>query len=368
LPQDRKRTVPLWRAVFFYAVLSVFFLLAPAIAGENTKRIELGPFVRISGKILAGSDISAVAMVSSFLVIGSDEAVGIDSNENYIQLLRKTENGYAVHKNILLLQGDQAEGKELDIEGIAVEGDYVYIVGAHCLKRKKVKKARSQEKNRKKFHTDRLEEERNRDWLYRVRLDKEGNELERLRISLREIIKNDPVLHPFSRIPSKENGIDIEGIAVKDGWLYVGFRGPVLRGNFVPVMKLKFDDPQKTNELLYVQLGGRGIRDLTKLSAGFLLLAGPVGDGDDSYQLYHWDGQSVIPGKDLRDGEQGSVHLLGNVIPPEKGKQSKLEGLTVLREEKTEYQLILAYDGAESNNTVLQQVRVHVPLIKELHE
>ena len=348
----------LWRTVLFYATLSVFFLFALAIARENQGRIELGPFVRVSGEILAGSDISAVAVFSSFLVIGSDETVGIDSNENYIQLLRKTENGYAVHKNLLLLQSDQAEGKELDIEGIAVEGDYVYIIGAHCLKRQKVKKARSQEKNREKFHADRLEKERNRAWLYRIRLDKEGNELEKQRITLREIIKNNPVLHPFSRIPSKENGIDIEGIAAKDGWLYVGFRGPVLRGNFVPVMKLKFDDPEKTNELLYVQLGGRGIRDITKVSDGFLILAGPVGDGGDSYQLYYWDGESVIPGKDLKDGEQGRIHLLGDITSPEKGKA---EGVAVLREEETGYQLILAYDSAENNDTILQHVRVSLP-------
>ncbi|MCI5138449.1 MAG: DUF3616 domain-containing protein, partial [Candidatus Electrothrix sp. AR1] len=335
-----------------------FFLFVPAIAGENTGRIELGPFIWVSGEILAGSDISAVAGIRSFLIIGSDEAVGIDSNENYIQLLRKTENGYAVHKNIFLLQGDQAEGKELDIEGIAVEGDYVYIVGAHCLKRQKVKKARSQEKNRKKFHADRLKEERNRAWLYRIRLDKEGNELEKQRITLREIIKNNPVLHPFSRIPSKENGIDIEGITAKEGWLYVGFRGPVLRGNFVPVMKLKFDDPEKTNELLYVQLGGRGIRDLAKLSDGFLILAGPVGDGGDSYQLYYWDGQSVIPGKDLQEQELGRVHLLGDIIPPQ---GAKAEGIVVLRKEEYGYQLVLAYDGAKNNDTTLQHIRVFLP-------
>lgn len=350
--------MPLWRTVLFYATLTVFSLFAPASAEERRGKIETGSFVKISGEILAGSDISAVAGFSSFLVIGSDEAVDSDSKENYIQLLRKKENGYAVHRNILLLQGNQAEGKELDIEGIAVEGDSVYIVGAHCLKRQKVKKAKNQEKNRKKFQADRLKEERNRNWLYRVRLDKEGNELERQRISLREIIRQDPVLDPFSRIPGKENGIDIEGIAAKDGWLYIGFRGPVLRGNYVPVMKLKFDDPEKTYELLYVQLGGRGIRDITKVSDGFLILAGPVGDGGDSYQLYHWDGKDVISGKDLKDGEHGRMHLLGDITSPKKGKA---EGVAVLREEETGYQLILAYDGAENNDTVLQYFRVIRP-------
>ena len=39
------------------------------------------------------------------------------------------------------------------------------------------------------------------------------------------IAKSD-VLAPFTRLPAKENGVDIEGIAVRDDLLYVGFRGP----------------------------------------------------------------------------------------------------------------------------------------------
>ena len=87
--QNEKRTVPLWRTVLFYATLTVFSLFAPASAEERRGKIETGSFVKISGEILAGSDISAVAGFSSFLVIGSDEAVDSDSKENYIQLLRK---------------------------------------------------------------------------------------------------------------------------------------------------------------------------------------------------------------------------------------------------------------------------------------
>ncbi len=324
--------------------------------------VEAGPFVNIAGEVLAVDNISAVAQSGSFLVIGSDEAVGADENKNYIQLLQKTNNGYAVHSNILLLQGDDDKGTELDIEGIATAGNDIYVIGAHCRKRKKVKDTRTQKKNRKKFHASKIEPEANRHWLYRVTIDKQGNALEKQRISLKDITSKDPVLHPFSHIPSKENGIDIEGIAIKDGWLYAGFRGPVLRENYVPVMKFKFDDPANNNELLYVQLGGRGIRDITTVSDGFLLLAGSVGDGEESYQLYHWDGKDVIPGNDLQEGELGSQRLLGEILPPQQGKIiEKVEGIAVLQEKETGYQLVIAYDSAGSKETVLQYFRVTCP-------
>jgi hypothetical protein len=360
LQDTRKKAAPRQRAVFFYAIF--FILVIQTHRGESLGSIEAGPFVNISGEVLAVEDVSAVAQVGSFLVIGSDEAVGTEGNKNYIQLLQKKGKGYAVHEDILLLQGDDEKGAELDIEGIAAAENDIYVIGAHCLKRKRVKDTRTQKRNRKKFHASKIEPESSRHWLYRVSVDSQGNALEKQRISLKEIIRKDPVLQPFSHIPSKENGIDIEGIAIKDGWLYAGFRGPVLRENYVPVMKFRFDDPENSSELLYVQLGGRGIRDITAVSDGFLLLSGSVGDGKESYQLYHWDGKDVVPGNDLKEGELGSLRCIGEIIPPQEGgNEKKVEGIAVLQEEKNRYNIVIAYDGAESNDTVLQYFRVICP-------
>jgi hypothetical protein len=77
-------------------------------------------------------------------------------------------------------------------------------------------------------------------------------------------------------------------------------------------------------------LGGRGIRDLTAVSDGFLLLAGPVGDGSDFYQLYHWNGRDVLPGSNVKDDEQGKLQLLGEITPPSEGK---VEGVAVPEEQ-----------------------------------
>jgi len=254
-----------------------------------------------------------------------------------------------------LIEGNETDGNELDIEGITVEGRHIYVIGSHSAKRKKIKESRTYHKNRKKFQDRKIEEEKNRDWLYQVRIDADGHALEKRRITLRKIIQNDPVLKTFRRIPSKENGVDIEGLAAQDGWLYIGFRGPVFRENYVPVMKLKFADPEDSYELLYVRLDGRGIRDMAGVSDGFLILAGPVGDGTDSYQLYHWDGKDVIAGKDRNPDEMGKLHLLGEINPPQEGK---VEGLAVLQEQPTLYQLIIAYDGVNDTDKILQHFQV----------
>ena len=89
-----------------------------------------------------------------------------------------------------------------------------------------------------------------------------------------------------------------------DEKLYLGFRGPVLRGNYVPVMVTQFQDIAQDSkyELRYVNLNGNGIRDLVAIDDGFLVLAGAVGDGITPYQIYFWDGQDVIPGTDRTPG------------------------------------------------------------------
>lgn len=160
----------------------------------------------------------------------------------------------------------------------------------------------------------------------------------------------------FNEIPGKENGVNIEGLAVKDGHLCIGFRGPVFRGNYVPVMKLEFADPPK-NELLYVRLDGYGIRAMTSVSDGFLIIAGPVGDRSASYQLYHWSGQDLVPGRN-RPSEIGMIQLLGEIDPPEEGKA---EGVAVLQEDSGNYDLLVVYDGVEKRQNIMQRLRVSKP-------
>jgi hypothetical protein len=332
-------------------------LLLPSIS-YATLLEPLTPSITLADRIIAADDISAITQIagSSLLVIASDEAVGDDDNENYIQLLKQEANNhYNVHRNLLVFTGDKAGGRELDIEGLTAVNNDVYVLGSHSSKRKKIKQSRSYKKNRKKFHSSKIKDEKDRDWLYRLRLDDDGKMLNSARITLRDIIDNDEVLSSFGSIPSKENGVDIEGITAKNDWLYLGFRGPVFRGNYVPVMKLKFENPKETYQLLYVALNGRGIRGITSVADGFLILAGAVGDGDASYQLYHWNGKDVITGNDQSAADKGKMRLLGEIQPPANGKA---EGITVVKEDKTHYQLLIVFDGVKTLKNVMRSFRI----------
>jgi hypothetical protein len=177
--------------------------------------------------------------------------------------------------------------------------------------------------------------------LFRIKLDDAGQLAAKESIDLRDILENDEILGPFFSVPGKENGIDIEGIAVKDGRLFVGFRGPVLRGNFVPVLAFRFEEPDDY-ELLFVQLGGRGIRDLASVEDGFLIVAGAIGDGDASYQLCLWNGEDGVPGE---GGWDGKIIKIGELAT---NLGVKPEGLTVTAETPDEWRLLVVTDGQAS--------------------
>jgi hypothetical protein len=299
---------------------------------------------KYNGCIKAAKDLSAIGRVGATLLVGADEGTGPDGDINIIQVLSKqADDQYVVSNDIVLFTGDKENGQELDIEGIAVEGDYIYVVGSHSSKRKTVESDKSHKKNRKTFHHKKIDDETNRDWLYRIKVDAQMQLTEKKEITLRNILKKHKVLKTFSQIPSKENGIDIEGIAVVDDWIYVGFRGPVFRNNYVPVLKLKFDDPENTASLLWVNFGGGGIRDMAKTNDGFLIISGPVGDGPGPYSVHHWDGRDMVPGKKREQAEIGKVIKLGEIKPPDGGKA---EGILVLEEtDSSSYKFMVIFDG-----------------------
>jgi len=307
-------------------LLPLLLIISPAMAADGFK---------LHGKIHAESDISAADFLGDILLIGADEAVGHDKNENYIQLLKREGNDYYVSSNILVYRGDKEHGRELDIEGIAIEGNHIFVVGSHALARKRVNPDANHKKNLKRLATIKMEPGRKQ--LFRLTLDSTNSVIKNERTSLATIISNDPILSPFSAIPSKENGIDIEAVAVKNRRLYLGFRGPVLRGGFVPVMRLDFDNPEMSYRLHYLNLGGFGIRDMVSIPDGFILLAGPVADLPNEYRLYHWNGLDTLPGSN-----NGTLKLISAIRPPAGGKA---EAIAVESTTDLFYSIVIVFDG-----------------------
>jgi hypothetical protein len=137
------------------------------------------------------------------------------------------------------------------------------------------------------------------------------------------------VLGPYTKIPGKENGVDIEGLAVRDGRLFVGFRGPVVRDGLAAVMEFAFEQPD-AYEVKPLNLGGRGVRDLAAVNGGLLVLAGPVGEEEGEYGLYFWDGVGAAP------TVVGDVKIDGDAKP---------EGIALLSEDADAWRVLLICDG-----------------------
>jgi len=294
-------------------------------------------------------NISAVTTWKNLVFIGSDEAT--PSNGNYIQSFEPNGDDFTAPANGLIkLDGPEARRKdgeetlpELDLEGLAVEGSNLYAIGSHSAKRRNVDaKDRTREKNRKRLMSA-AQKQPSRDCLLKIESNEDGTKRSIARTSLAAYLDTTEPFKSHRSAASKENGVDIEGLAVKDGYLYVGFRGPVLRGNHVPIIRFKFNKSPKNDNVLFVNLDGRGIRDLVAVKNGLLILAGPVGDASLSYHLYHWNGKDQVPGNDV-EFESGLTPL-GDLPLPDDGGQWKAEGITLVTETAQTWELIVVFDG-----------------------
>ncbi|MEM8546449.1 MAG: DUF3616 domain-containing protein, partial [Cyanobacteria bacterium P01_H01_bin.119] len=120
-----------------------------------------------------------------------------------------------------------------------------------------------------------------------------------------KLLQDDPHLGAFLKadIPGKDNGFDIEGIAVYPGEnigetrAFIGLRGPVLRGWAILLeLQLKADGsdlkltkmgPDKVRyRKHFVDLRGLGIRDLCPIGNDLLILAGPTMDLSAAIRLF----------------------------------------------------------------------------------
>ncbi len=118
--------------------------------------------------------------------------------------------------------------------------------------------------------------------------------------NLSDMLEHDPHLAPFLRVPGKDNGFDIEGIAVIGERVFVGLRGPVLRGWAVILEIHPEPDPHDDTRLRFAPVGdaryrthfidleGLGIRDLCPVGEEILILAGPTMTHDGPVKIVRW--------------------------------------------------------------------------------
>lgn len=290
-----------------------------------------GAAVELRGDIAGTQSVSGAAVVGDFLLLVSDEV----KDPTVVQVLKKDGATYKAIGQVRLPAGDD----EADLEAVAADGSMVYVTGSHASTRKI-----------KGDEIDAPKRNPPREQFFRFKLNPDGTHgsVEGPK-SLASAIETNPALKGMIGVASKENGIDIEGLAVKDNRLHFGFRGPVLRGGWVPVVSTTWENPKGDAQVRFVQLDGRGIRDIAVVDQGFLILAGPVGDADFSYRLYLWDGVDELP-----RGEDGPKPLrLAEFSDLGKGKP---EGLAVLGAQGKSYDILVVFDGVPNGTPMRWRV------------
>jgi hypothetical protein len=337
-------------------VVAAVFLAGGLMTGIATASSQESEPWKVTGKILGESrktgdprkseDVSGMACAMTDLpricIIVDDETQGAQ-----VVILK---NGELVAGDFIRLISNAFEDAllELDAEGVTYADGVYYVIGSHGRPR----------------HEDGRKEARNVAWaeatrhMFRITLSSGAVDKETGRVNvapdikdsirLGEFIKTQPDLKGHFDEALEDNGLTVEGLAARDGKLYVGMRGPVLRDENsiileVPISTI-FDGVPGEVVLYKLNLGKdtlgnlRGIRDLVPHMDSFLVLAGPVNDPPDGYEIQKGD-YTVMSWS--RTAITGKFDLEGY------GEKVKPETILPLEEKVGKFRALILFDGPD---------------------
>ncbi|WP_296510825.1 DUF3616 domain-containing protein [Rhodoferax sp.] len=283
----------------------------PNTRQSNAVRLEFSP------GSLVQTNLSGAAFTGDWLWVAGDEACGLDRLRRLDPVGHEALRFGDAHDFPLadLLDLPGARDEEADLEGMAVTDGWMWVVGSHGLKRKNAKPDRDHADNAKRLAKVTLDKNRlllaclplepdsqGRPCL--VRQAQDGRRALRLKGDgqsnlLTRALAADPHLGPYMSIPGKDNGFDIEGLAVYGRRLLLGLRGPVLRGWSALIEievephggHLRLVPLDASGTLLrkhFLQLDGLGIRDLHFSGDDLYVLAGPTMVLNGDIRVFKW--------------------------------------------------------------------------------
>jgi hypothetical protein len=322
----------------------------------------------------AAHDLSALACAGETLWTAGDERAAV---ERFVRQPDGSYAGHTRHRIVLHLPGvpDDDPEAEMDIEGVEVADGWLWVVGSHSLRRRKP----DPEKGRAPAELIRrlaaIDRQPNRYTLARLplvgdpdrpTLPGEGEEAgggrrpAALRFAKRgsrlsKALAKDRHLAPFVGVPAKENGLDVEGLAVLGGRVVLGLRGPVLRGHAV-VLELRPEEGKRGLKLArfpdegegglpyrkhFLDLHGLGVRDLQFDGDDLLVLAGPTLAHDGRHAVFRWRGAAGIDCPSLQRREE-----LEHVLElPHSPNRDRAEGIALRRGDDGAKELLVIYDS-----------------------
>lgn len=322
--------------------------------------------------------LSVVAIWADSIWVANDETTSIECLHRSARHPEKYE-AHATHKlDEFLKLPVPADGDamvEADIEGVSLSDGYLWFVGSHSYKRKEAKKSKDDAENLARLAKVSLDGNRcllgriplaieDGFWMLKQEVDAAGENDHRRKAGLlkaddsqselTEALADDEHLKAFLKIPGKENGFDIEGLAVSGKRIFVGLRGPVLRGRAV-VLELAIDEKSDGHLHLekigedgekyrkhFLNLDGLGVRELSVDGEDLIVLAGPTMALSGPVRLYRWVGGNSDASK------KKCIHeplRLGEL--PHGDGEDHAEGLALLHGgEGRATRVVVAYDSA----------------------
>ena len=298
---------------------------------------------------------------------GSRECFVINDEERFGQIAILTRDGFIADGKTIDFVKKNEDGKnvlgkarvpkcniadkfdELDGEGVAIAGDLVYVASSHACsgggeyKPSSYLLARFKANNASSFKGA-SEPVVERSW------------------RLADVLDASAQLKPAFGMP-KEQGTNIEGIAVIGDRLYAGMRTPLGPGSdqafivsavvenlFVPDGEPLRDGKVET---ISVKLGANaGIRDLAALrNGGLLILSGPAHDeADVPYKLWLLE-------KPVKDAVPKPLATVTTSTPGKKKNEiAKAETVTVLEETADKLKLLVMYDNIDEGEPTLYDI------------
>lgn len=309
-------------------------------------------------------EISSSLITENNLWLSYDEGAGIER-------LSKTKRGFGYHKHYELTEFFDLPGGdgEADMEALAYAEPYLWFCGSMSLKRDSPSPDDSLEEQLDNLGDIDLDKNRfslgcipciKRNGTYELlkEVEYKGENIRPKMLrggakssELHNALMRDEHLHKFMTIPCKDNGFDIEGLAVYGKRIFIGLRGPVLNGYAVileitckSLDNMLFMDQYPEEDKLYrkhfVDLRGMGIRELNITKNGDLyLLAGPTMDLDGTISIYRIK-------RGLEDNYSSVVHHPERLFDVARGAelehgQDKAEGMAFINDGR----VLITYDS-----------------------
>jgi len=272
--------------------------------------------------------LSAIERTGDHLWVACDETPTLE------RLTLRADGSYGEHRTYALGELlELADEGEVDVEGLAYAAPYLWVIGSHSRRRSKARDEDDDEASIRRLA--KVEEDPSRYFLARIPLvnDPDGGGLVPCRSApdplapgstltaarlrgkgagggLVSAFRDDAHLRRFRKIPGKDNGLDVEGLAEMGGRVFIGLRGPVLRGWAMVIEVEPAPDPKRPERLRlrrigddgeryrkhFLELDGMGVRDLRRDGDDLLVLAGATMQLSAPSALYRWRG-GAVPGR-----------------------------------------------------------------------